>query len=229
MRDAGNVRSVDKRPLAGRERRSEMTEALGRWARVERGHAIAETPHQCPSVRRQRPGGVERGAPAAGHAERRVEQHHRLRVRGDGARGHRVPEQQDERQNAGRAQRGESGTYATHANASARVNFASCSARPTIAPANPAARAARRSSSEAMPPDTITSSWASSVRAPVRSGPSRVPSRDTLVYTTVRAPCVLSRPAGSVAGTAGTVTGPDARGANCPLRASTPNAMRSAP
>src|SRR5436309_4490958 len=154
----------------------------GSWRRsVEGGDGPAEpardgAPPPAPPAPGVGAGGVERGAPGCvAHAERRVQQHEGLLAGGQQSRAGGIPEQQDQRQYRGAAE-----DHERHASASAIVNLPSYNALPTQAPASRAARAARRSSSEPTPPETMTSSpSAASAVAPSMSGPVNLPSRET--------------------------------------------------
>src|SRR5213075_178632 len=159
------------------ERRAELAGAVGGRRGIEGGDARAEAPHHG-APPRQPARAVERGAPRSvrtAHAERRIEQHDRLIARGQPPRPRGIDEHENQCEHRHNAQ-----DHERHASASAIVNFPSYNARPTHAPASRAARAARRSSSEPTPPETMTSRHsAASCLAPSMSGPVSLPSRVT--------------------------------------------------
>src|SRR6185369_5361986 len=149
------------------ERRTQARRTVPRGRRIERRHAGPETPHQGAAARvgaRAVQRGPERRAV---QAERGVEQDDRLIAGRQRTRAGGIPQQQNQRQHRDDAQ-----DHERHASASAIVKRPSYSARPTQTPASPAPRAARKSSSEPTPPETITSTpSAATLLAPSISGP----------------------------------------------------------
>src|SRR6266487_3073864 len=156
----------------GFERGPQVARSRGGSGGVERRDAGAEPPDDRPTATpRERPRAIERRAPRrSGHTERSIEQHDRLSAGGEESSARGIPEQQDQRQDRGHPQ-----NHERHASASATVNLPSYSARPTQAPARPAARVARRSSSDPTPPDTMTSRPSAASWRAVRSRMSPVP------------------------------------------------------
>src|SRR5205823_13306778 len=143
-----------------------------------------EAPYHAPL--RVNAGRVERLPPVpatAAHTEGRVEQHERRHAPRDPARRDGIPEQEQQRREPRDPEQRQPGRQAPlHCSASDRVNRPSYSARPTIAPARPPSRIWRRSSSEATPPEAITSRPSAAIaRAPASTGPASIPSRATSV------------------------------------------------